>query len=80
MVGCGFILYIIYLRVSYTYFISFTLSFYLILFYTYTKLYILTYCEAKGLSLFEEQSFNIHVFVDEPDDGPNTGRNLLLSL
>jgi hypothetical protein len=50
----------------------------LILFYTYTKLYILTYCEVKGLSLFEKYSFDIHAFVEQPDDGSDTGRNLLV--
>jgi hypothetical protein len=37
----------------------------------YTKLYILTHCEIEALPLSEKQSFNIHVFVEEPDDGHN---------
>jgi hypothetical protein len=67
MVDCGSVFYLLYLHISYIYFISFIF----ILFYTYTKQYILTHGEVEGLPLLEKQSFKVHVFLKELHDGHN---------
>jgi hypothetical protein len=65
VVDCWYTFHLLYQRMSHTHLFHF-----IVILYIY-KWYILTHCEVEGLPHSENRVFNVHVFLEEPDNGHN---------